>query len=136
MKLGLVLCQSQQIPSTWIIFRNPAIKHGTLQVLTHHQKSLTSLDLSSCNRAFMDCSPEAMVAIFRNLAASRIRTLRLYSLSIPRGFDQCIGLLVDLETLNIKCLDTPSRALADGLCNHAKPPGKGQSKSCAKSLHR
>ena len=87
----------------------------------------------------MDCSPEAMVAIFRNLAASRIRTLRLYALSIPRGFDQCIGLLVDLETLNIKCLDAPSRALADGLCNnHNKlPPGKeGHSKSCAKSLHR
>ena len=37
------------------ISRNPAVKHGTLLDLTRIQTELTSLDVSSCNRAFMDC---------------------------------------------------------------------------------
>ena len=39
------------------ISRNPAVKHGTLLDLTRIQTELTSLDVSSCNRAFMDCPP-------------------------------------------------------------------------------
>jgi len=109
------------------IARNPAIKHGTLHIVAQLQKSLTDLDISSCNRAFMDCSPETISAIFRSLGPS-LKRLKLYGLSVPRGFDQCVANLgTQLRVLNVKCLDAPSRAMADGLTKN---------KACAASLHR
>ena len=76
-----------------------------------------------------------MAAVFKNMAG--LKKLKLYGLSIPRGFDQCVAHLNELTDLNIKCLDTPSRALADGLCNSNDQANSSyNTKSCATSLKR
>ena len=95
------------------ISKNLGIKQvGMRQLAISQRDHLTELNVSLCRRIAMDYNPNLLV-IFENL--SSLTKLVLHGISCPRGFDECLLHLKNLEHLDITDCDIPARHLADGI---------------------
>ena len=95
------------------ISKNPALRQEGISYLTERHKShLRELDLSYCRRIAMDYNSD-LLRIFENL--SNLTKLIIHGISCPRGFDECLAYLKQLEYLDLTDCDIPARHLADGI---------------------
>ena len=95
------------------ISRNLGIKQAGMNYLALNQgPHLREINISYCRRISMDYDP-TLVQIFKHL--SGLKKLVLWGLSFPRGFDECVSHLPNLEYLDIRDCDLPTKHLADGI---------------------